>query len=37
VTGAITVYEMIELLQSITDVIRDNPDIPKLTREARSA
>jgi hypothetical protein len=37
VTGAITVDEMIEQLQSLTDEIRDNPDIPKLTREAPSA
>ena len=34
VTGAITVDEMIETMQALTDEIRENPDIPKLTREA---
>ena len=37
VTGAVTVDEMIETCQALTDDIRNNPDIPKLTREMPGA
>jgi N-acetylglucosamine transport system substrate-binding protein len=36
-TGQATVEEVSQALQKLTDEIRDNPDIPKFTREAPGA